>query len=162
MLARWVTCLGVVFCALGVLAPTPAAAGDVTVFVAACGPVDLWDTGYGAALSFSFFRYISLEGEVVRLPAHQADSVMTSFMGSAALSLPIRSVTLYGGLGWGFFQQEVAGETDLGGLKGLVLGVKIRIADLIVIRGDYRKFDLGGTPPIEANQRVSIGAGLAF
>jgi hypothetical protein len=148
--------------ALVAAAADPAAAGDVTVFVALPSPTETWGRGYGAALSSTWFRVLTFEGEAARVPGKTPDAGMTSFTASALLSPPIGSLIPYGGVGVGLFRQTLGTESDLGRLRALVLGVKLRLQDLIVLKAEYRRLELSGDPLLTMDSRVSFGAGIAF
>src|SRR4051794_6965397 len=100
--SRW---LGTALFAAVLLCPQWVSAGDVTVFTAGSGPSERWGSGYGAALSSTWFRFGTFEAEVARMDGQDADSGMTSFTGSALLSVPLSFVTPYGGVGVGLFRQ---------------------------------------------------------
>ena len=140
----------------------PVSAGDATVFVGFGSPRDSWDRGYGAALSSTWFRAVALEAEAARLPGVVPDSTFTSFTGSALLAPPIGSLTPYGGFGVGLFRQGLGSEHDTGFLKALVLGLKLRVGGLLVVKGEYRRYDLAGTPLVALDSRYSLGAGISF
>jgi hypothetical protein len=140
----------------------PVWAGDATVFVGFGSPRDTWKSGYGGALSSTWFRAVSLEAEAARLPGVLPDSTFTSFTGSALLAPPIGSVTPYGGFGVGLFRQGLGSEHDTGFLKALVLGLKLRVGGLLVLKGEYRRYDLSGTPLLALDSRYSLGAGISF
>ena len=145
---------------LSLFAP-PADAGDITVFISKARPDEIWADGYGAALGSTWFKLITLEAEVARLPGEFPDSGMTSFTGSALLSAPLPIVTPYGGLGVGIFRQTRGDDRDTGTLKALVLGGKMTFG-LAVVRIDYRKLHLSGPPMLELDHRLSLGVGLSF
>jgi hypothetical protein len=144
------------------LLPGTARAGDLTAFVALATPRENWARGYGAALSSTWFKVLTFEGEAARMPGSTTDSAMTSFTASALLSPPIKELTPYGGVGYGLFRQTTASDSDIGRMRALILGVKTRIKDLIVFKAEYRRLDLSGTPLRAMDQRVSLGAGIAF
>jgi hypothetical protein len=148
--------------ALAAGAATPARAGDVTVFATFPSPVENWERGYGAALSSTWFRVLTFEGEAARVPGETSDRGMTSFTASALLSPPIGGLIPYGGLGVGLFRQTIGDDSDLGRLRALVLGVKVRVKDLLVLKGEYRRLELSGDPLLAMDSRVSFGAGIAF
>jgi hypothetical protein len=143
-------------------APADARAGDVTVFATFPSPSENWQRGYGAALSSTWFRVLTFEGEAARVPGETSDRGMTSFTASALLSPPIGGLIPYGGLGVGLFRQTLGDRSDTGRLRALVLGVKIRIQDLLVLRGEYRRLELSGDPLFAMDSRYSVGAGIAF
>jgi hypothetical protein len=125
-------------------------------------PREQWGTGYGAALSSTWFRFATFEAEVARNSGDLSGRGMTSFTGSALLTVPLAVVRPYGGVGVGFFRQTRAGESDLGHLKALVLGAKLQLGGVIVVRGDYRRYDLSGPPLIPLDSRLAAGVGIAF
>jgi hypothetical protein len=141
--------------------PQPAAAGDVTAFVALPAPTDVWARGYGATLSSTWFQALSLEGEAARLPGDRTEAAMTSFTGAALLAPPIGIVTPYGGLGIGLFRQTLGATSDTGSLRAFILGAKIKIG-LVVVKGEYRRLTLSGTPLLPMTARISAGAGISF
>jgi hypothetical protein len=141
--------------------PGLARAGDITAFVALPAPTSTWGRGYGATLSSTWFQAISLEGEAARLPGDRTDAAMTTFTGSALLAPPIGILTPYGGVGVGLFRQTLGTETDTGTLKALIFGAKVKLG-LVVIKGEYRRITLSGTPLLDMTARISAGAGISF
>jgi hypothetical protein len=147
---------------LAVTPSPPAGAGDVTAFVALPAPAENWTRGYGAALTSTWFKVLTFEGEAARVAGETPEAGMTSFTASAFLSPPIGGLIPYGGVGVGLFRQTLGSESDLGRLRALVLGVKLRLKDLIVLKGEYRRLELSGDPLLAMDSRVSFGAGIAF
>ena len=96
------------------------------------------------------------------MPGLTTDSAMTSFTASAMISPPIKELTPYGGIGYGLFRQTTTSDSDIGRLRALILGVKTRIKDLLVLKAEYRRLDLSGTPLRTMDSRISVGAGIAF
>jgi hypothetical protein len=149
--------------ALAVLAAArPVAAGDVMAFAALPSPTDTWAIGYGASISSTWFKILNFEGEGARLPGDSADASMTSFTGSALIAPPVGFLTPYGGLGIGLFRQTLGTLSDTGVVRALVLGVKVKIGPVFVVKGEYRRLDLSGDPLLEMTHRLSAGAGIAF
>jgi hypothetical protein len=153
--------LGAVALLVFLAVSAPAKAGDVTAFVAFATPTETWGQGYGAALSSTWFKVLSFEGEAARIPGDRPEDTMTSFTGSALLAPPVAFLTPYGGLGVGMFRQSVAGDSDTGVLRCLVLGVKVK-AGLVVVKGEYRRIELSGEPILAMDHRFSVGAGISF
>lgn len=87
---------------------------------------------------------------------------MTYFTGAAALAVPLPKITPYIGVGAGVFHQRRENVTDTGFLHAKLAGIRLRLADLIVLKVEYRNFDLSGNPLLILDERVSIGAGIAF
>ena len=143
-------------------APSPAAAGDVTAFVAYPRPSGTWNRGFGAALSSTWFNVLSFEGEAARIPGRSSDQGMTSFTASALIAPPIGVLTPYGGLGFGVYRQNVGDDSETGRLKALILGAKVKLGGLIVLKGEYRKLDLSDEALVPMDERISAGAGIAF
>lgn len=139
----------------------PAEAGDVTAFMAFPSPADQWERGYGAALSSTWFNMLSFEGEAARIPGETTDAGMSSFTASALLAPPVGAVTPYGGVGVGLFRQNIGSDSDIGRLKALIVGAKVKLGGLIVLKAEYRRLDLGDSL-IEMDSRISAGAGIAF
>jgi hypothetical protein len=136
-------------------------AGDITAFVALPAPTDTWGRGYGATLSSTWFQAVSLEGEAARLPGDRTDAAMTSFTAAALLAPPLGVLTPYGGVGVGLFRQTLGPESDTGTLKAFILGAKVKLG-LVVLKGEYRRITLSGTPPLNMTARISAGAGISF
>jgi hypothetical protein len=141
--------------------PGLARAGDITAFVALPAPTDTWGRGYGATLSSTWFTALSLEGEAARLPGDRTDAAMTSFTASALLAPPIGVLTPYGGVGVGVFRETLGTVSDTGTLRAFILGAKVKLG-LVVIKGEYRKITLSGTPLLDMTARISAGAGISF
>src|SRR5436190_1190285 len=147
---------------LGLLGSASVArAGDATVFVAWPSPGSSWGRGYGAALSSTWFQVVSFEAEAARIPGETPDGNMTSFTGSALLAPPIGFLTPYGGLGVGLFRQTLGTLTDTGVVRASILGAMVKVG-LLVLKVEYRKLALSGSPLIPMDHRVSAGAGISF
>jgi hypothetical protein len=137
-------------------------AGDVIVFGCSASPGETWKSGYGASISSTWFTVLQLEAEAARLPGELGDGRMTSFTGSALLSPPVGVLTPYGGLGVGLFRQSLGSNRDTGTFKALVLGLKLKLGGLLVVKGEYRRYDLSGEPLLALDHRLSAGAGISF
>jgi len=142
--------------------PRVCSAGDVTAFVALSHPAENWSRGYGAALASTWFTALRLEAEAARIPGDSPGITMTSFTGSAMLAPPIGLLTPYGGVGVGVFRQSLLDGSDLGTLKCLVLGAKLKLGPILVVKGEYRSIRLSGTPRLAMDERISAGAGISF
>jgi hypothetical protein len=146
------------------LAAAPSArAVEATLFVTYSYPRDNWGYGWGADLSFSFLKLVVLGMEGARQTSPFYGGTMTYFTGHALLALPIRNVTLYGGVGAGFVYQGASGslDSDFGGLNALILGGKLRV-QILVLKAEYRRLGLTGSPPLPFDDRLSFGAGISF
>jgi hypothetical protein len=156
--------LGRALAALMVLGgvPTGAAAGDVTAFVALPSPHEEWGRAYGAALTSTWFQVLSFEGEAARLQGELSDTSMTTFTGSALLAPPVGILTPYGGVGVGLFRQTVLDDSDLGTLRALIFGAKVKLGPLVIVKGEYRRLTLSGTPLVPLTSRVALGVGISF
>jgi hypothetical protein len=141
--------------------PGLARAGDITAFIAQPAPTERWGRGYGATLSSTWFTALSLEGEAARLSADRTDAAMTSFTASALLAPPIGVLTPYGGFGFGVFRETLGSVSDTGTLRAFILGAKVKLG-LVVIKGEYRRITLSGTPLLDMTARISAGAGISF
>ena len=134
---------------------------EAVVFLSDARPA-VWATGIGGTIATTWFKIISLEGEVARQPGEPLDSSMTSFTASAMLAPPLGALTPYGGLGVGLFRQSRGALRDNGTLKAFVLGLKLKVGGLLVFRGEFRALDLSGEPLLEMDHRLSAGIGLSF
>jgi hypothetical protein len=149
--------------ALGGFAPRTAHAGEILVFMSANEPRDIWQNGQGGALSLSFFRVLSFEAEGARGAVEPSDGRITYFTGTAALNAPLfKGFTPYVGVGVGLFRETLDTASDMGTLRTTAFGLKVRVAELLVVRAEYRRFQLSGPPLLELESRLSIGAGIAF
>jgi opacity protein-like surface antigen len=137
-------------------------AGDLTAFAIFGNPGENWNTGYGAALSWGILPFLAIEGEAARVPASLTDSSMTSFTASAFVSPPTGNVSIYGGLGVGYFRQSVGNIDDSGVLTAFIIGVKAKVGGVLVLKGEYRKLRLGENPLANMDSRFAAGAGISF
>ena len=164
-----ILCLGrargpLLLAAFFVLSPAlavPAHAIEVSVFLSEARP-EVWGTGVGGTLTTTWFKLVCLEAELARQPGVPTDSSMTSFSASALLAPPIGPITPFGGLGVGIFRQSRGALRDNGTLKAFVLGAKLKIGGLLVIRAEYRAIDLSGEAPLAMDKRFSGGIGISF
>ncbi len=145
----------------GVAVSRPIEAGDVTAFVTIPSPTNIWDRGYGAALTTTWFGVVALEGEAARIRGDLGDSSMSSFTGSALLAPPLGPLVPYGGIGIGFFRQSVGEDSDTGVVRCFVAGLKLKLG-LAVVKGEYRRISLSGEPLLPMDRRFSFGAGISF
>jgi hypothetical protein len=150
-----------VLLALG-LGQAPAEAGDLTAFAVFGNPGENWNTGYGAALSWGILPFLGIEGEAARVPGSVIDSSMTSFTGSAFVSPPTGDISIYGGLGVGYFRQSVGSLEDSGVLTALIVGLKAKVGGVLVLKGEYRKLKLPEAPLADMDSRWAAGAGISF
>lgn len=145
-------------------APRPARAVEITVFLTGSYPRQNWSYGAGADLSFSFLKVGGFGVELARQRSPDTDRGMTYLTGHVMLMLPIKKVRLYGGLGSGLFYQGrgLFEDADFGSLNALIFGAKVRLADLLVLKAEYRRIGLTGGPPLALDDRWSVGGGIAF
>jgi hypothetical protein len=149
------------FFVLSPVLAVPAHAIELVVFVSDARP-SVWGTGVGGTLTTTWVKLLALEAELARQPGLPIDSSMTSFSATALLAPPIGPITPFGGLAVGLFRQSRGPVTDNGTLTAFVLGAKLKIAGLVVIRAEYRAIALSGDPPLGMDKRFSGGIGLSF
>ena len=140
----------------------PAGAFEATVFASGASPELKWSRGYGATLGFGFLRLAAFEAELARQPGAVHDSGMTSLTGAALLAPSIGPVVPFVGLGVGLFRQTLTGDSDFGTHSAFIVGAKVKLAGLIVLRVEWRKLGLAGTPLLPLDDRFSGGVGIAF
>jgi hypothetical protein len=149
--------------ALGLVVSPAAHAGEIVVFLSSNRPGDLWQGGQGASLSLGFFQVLSFEAEAARGAVKPSDGRITYFTGTVALCAPfVRGFTPYAGVGVGLFHESYGTDTDVGTLRSTAFGIKVRLAELIVLRVEYRRLNLLGSPPLDLTSRLYVGAGIAF
>ena len=149
------------FFVLSPILAAPAHAIEVGVFLSDARPA-VWGTGVGGTLTTTWFKLVGLEAELARQPGLAVESSMTSFTASALLAPPIGPLTPFGGFGVGVFRQSRGGLTDNGTLKAFILGVKLKVGGLLVIRGEYRAIGLPDDAPLAMDKRFSGGIGISF
>lgn len=139
-----------------------ARASEITGFVSKASPDAVWAAGFGGAFSISFFSIVHFEGELARQSGELPDHAMYSLTGSALLAPPTGRIVPYAGLGVGVFRQEAGTLSDHGTHSALILGLKVKLGPIFVVKGEYRRLSLSGEPLLEFNNRFSVGAGLSF
>jgi hypothetical protein len=147
-------------CLLAACLARPALAGDVTLFAARVNPTENWGTGYGAALSSTWFTALNLEAEAARLPGARTEDIMTTFTGSAFLAPPLGKIVPYGGVGIGYYRQSRNDRSDSGFIHTLAFGAKLKLG-LLLVRGEWRRLTIS-EPMIQVDSRVSAGLGINF
>jgi hypothetical protein len=98
------------------------------------------DAGYGSgAVSRGFLRALGAEGYL-------------------RMAWPRR----FGGFGVGIYRQSRGDSRENGTLKTFILGAKVKVGGLVVIRAEYRGISLAGTPLLDMDKRLSAGIGISF
>jgi hypothetical protein len=144
-------------------APCPAGAGDVTAFISWPTPQEEWATGYGAGLASGLLPFLQLEAEAARARYEKSDDgSMTYFTGSILVAPPLGAVTPYGGLGFGLYRQSLLVDTETNVFRALILGAKLKLGGLLVVKGEYRRYELSGDVLVPLDDRFSLGAGISF
>jgi hypothetical protein len=143
------------------VAPASARAIEATVFVSSASPGDLWGGGYGASLTSTWFRVVTFDAELARQGYETADGRLLSFSVAAMLAPSFGRFTPYAGLGVGLFRESLGDLSDTGTLTSLIVGGKVRFG-LLVLKAEYRTFNLSGTPLVDLSHRVYAGAGISF
>jgi hypothetical protein len=144
-------------------APLQARAGDVTAFATWQSPGPEWSTGYGAGLASGLLPFLQLEAEAARSRyAKLDDGSISYFTGSLLLAPTLGVVTPYGGLGFGLYRESLRETSETNVFRALVLGAKVKLGGLLVLKGEYRKYTLSGDVLIPFDERYSLGAGISF
>jgi hypothetical protein len=147
--------------ALAGLAPGPARALEATAFLSRGSSGDTWGGGIGAALTSTWFKVVMLDAELARQRYDLADGGLLSFSAAACLAPSFGRLTPYAGFGVGLHRQTLGPLTDNGTLTSLVGGLRVKLG-LLVLRAEYRTFELKGTPLVPLDHRYSVGAGISF
>jgi len=154
-------------------AARPVAAGEITLFWAhnngaqsdpAATPGGSWRNGMGATLTLGLVKVAQVEIEGARGLDAQSVLRLTYFTAGAALKFPFSMVTPFAGVGVGVYHESLGDTWMIDTHAVAFAGVKVRLADLIVLRGEYRRFQMRGTPlsGLSLESRVTLGAGIAF
>jgi hypothetical protein len=159
-LCQGIGCLIVTLVSLSL--PALSRAGEITVFVTQNSPKDVWRSGQGAALTLGLLKMVQFEAEGARVASDAGDARMTYFTSSAAVKLPFTNFTPYAGLGIGLYHQSQSDAWKISSLDATFVGVKLRLANLVVVKGEYRWIALHGDPFLQLDNRLAIGAGIAF
>jgi hypothetical protein len=169
------TCVGLT--ALLMVAAQGVEAGEITLFWSHNKPSGsdamargAWRDGVGATLALGLMKVAQVEVEGARGLDSTGVLRMTYFTAGAALKLPFTKVAPFAGVGVGVFHQSVGDSWMINTHAAAFVGVKARIADLLVLRAEYRRFELRGISetlqPVETFQplksRFTLGAGIAF
>ncbi len=146
---------------LASLAP-PARALEAVIFLSEASPEIRWSRGYGATVGFGFLKLAAFEAEVARQPGEALDSGMTSLTGAALFAPSFGAFVPFIGLGVGFQRQNVGSASDYGTHSAFIVGAKLKLAGILVLRAEWRKLGLAGTPLIPFDDRFSGGVGVSF
>jgi hypothetical protein len=142
--------------------PQGTQAGEITLFWARNSPRATWRDAPGATLTLGLAKVAQLEVEGARGLDAESVARMTYFTAGAALKLPLTPVTPFAGLGVGVYYQTLGDSWMFNTHGAAFAGVKAHIADLIVLRVEYRRFQMRGTPFRQLDSRIALGAGIAF
>lgn len=148
---------------LSLLAAAPASAVEATVFASEATPREAWDMGAGAEATFGLLKFLGWSAELARQPNPLA-APLTTLTVSAFVSVPVGKFRLYGGVGAGLRRQAESDvfESDTGTHKVLLVGLKRTFSEVILVKAEYRRFDLGDDAPMALRHRFSLGAGLSL
>jgi hypothetical protein len=144
-----------------VLVPArPAQALEAVVFLSNASPSELWGGGIGASLTSTWFKIVMFDAELARQNYEVGEGRLLSFSVAACLAPSFGRLTPYAGFGVGLHRQTFDTASDNDTHTSLVAGAKLRLG-LLVIRAEYRTFELGGTLPT-MDHRLYAGAGISF
>ncbi|HEY5908443.1 MAG TPA: hypothetical protein VIZ31_10385 [Vicinamibacteria bacterium] len=139
----------------------PARALEITAFLSTGSPSEVWGSGVGAALTSTLFKIVMLDAELARQGYETGDGRLLSFSAAACLAPTIGPLTPYAGFAVGVQRQTLNEFGGNGTLKSVLGGVKLKLG-LLVVRAEYRTFELSGTPLLDLDHRIYAGAGISF
>ena len=113
-------------------------------------------------VGFGFLKLAAFEAELARQPGAQLDSGMTSLTGSALFAPSFGPFVPFIGLGVGFQRQSIGNQSDYGTHSSFVVGAKLKLAGILVLRAEWRKLGLAGTPILPLDDRIAGGVGVSF
>src|SRR4249919_3759609 len=128
------------------LLPPPARALEAVVFASGASPEVVWSRGYGATVGFGFLKLAAFEVEVARQPGAALQSGMISLTGAALFAPSFGPFVPFIGIGAGFQREEDAVTSDYGTHSAFIVGGKIKLAGILVLRAEWRRLGLAGTP----------------
>jgi hypothetical protein len=149
--------LGFVF-----LVAPPARALEAVVFLSGASPETTWSRGIGGMVGFGFLKLGAFEAELAHQPGERLDSGMTSVTGAALFAPSFGPVVPFIGVGVGAQRQTLGTRSDYNTHSAFVVGVKLKLGGLLVLRAEWRKLGLAGTPLLPLDDRISGGIGVAF
>jgi hypothetical protein len=143
------------------LAPS-AHAIEAVVFLSGMSPEINWSRGYGGMVGFGFLKLAAFEAELAHQPGAALDSGMTNVTGTALFAPSFGPIVPFIGVGVGAQRQTLGSRSDFGTHSAFVVGAKLKLGGLLVLRAEWRKLGLAGTPPLPVDDRISGGIGLSF
>lgn len=157
--ARWAPfLLGAVVAA----AAPPATAAEITLFVSGASPSLAWTGGVGGAFAITLFNIGGVEVEGAHQGGEVLDSGLLTLSGRVFIAPPIGRFVPYAGLSAGAYRATLGSEDDWGTSSGVFVGVKLKLALGLSVRGEYQwiHFPEGVLIPMDA--RYSAGVSLGF
>jgi hypothetical protein len=147
--------------ALVFLPAASSTAFEAVLFVSDGAPTEVWGRGVGAALTTTWFKVIAIDAELARQGYDNAEGNVLSFSAAAMLAPSFGRFTPYAGLGVGLFRETFGTTSDDGTLRSLIVGGKLKFG-LLVLKAEYRTFNLSGPPLVELDHRIYVGAGISL
>jgi len=142
--------------------PATARGLEATVFISGASPEILWNRGYGATVGFGFLKLAAFEVEVAKQPGAVLENGMISLTGAALFAPSFGPFVPFIGIGAGFQREETSITSDYGNHSAFIVGGKIKPAGILVLRAEWRRLGLAGTPLLQFDDRFSGGIGLSF
>jgi hypothetical protein len=140
----------------------PARGLEATIFISGASPEIVWKRGYGATVGFGFLKLAAFEVEVARQPGAVLEDGMISLTGAALFAPSFGAFVPFIGIGAGFQREETALHSDYGTHSAFIVGGKIKLAGILVLRAEWRRLGLAGTPLLPFDDRFAGGIGLSF
>lgn len=153
--------LAAAVCLFLFLYPRPAAAIEAVAFLSTGSPGETWGRGIGAALTSTWFKIVMIDAELARQTYDGVDGQLLSFSAAACLAPSFGRFVPYAGFGVGVHRQTLGPLSDNGTLTSLMVGGRLKLG-LLVLRAEYRTFELSGNPLVSLEHRISVGAGISF
>jgi hypothetical protein len=142
--------------------PAPAPGLEALIFLSGASPEIVWQRGYGGMVGFGLLKLAAFEVEVARQPGAVLESSMISMTGAALLAPSFGAFVPFVGIGAGVQRQENATTSDHGTHSAFIVGAKVKLAGVLVLRAEWRKLGLAGTPLLAYDDRFSGGIGVSF
>lgn len=139
-----------------------ASAAELTLFVSGATPSLAWTGGVGGAFAITLFNIGGVEVEGAHQGGEVLDSGLLTLSGRVFIAPPIGRFVPYAGLSAGAYRATLGSEDDWGTTSGVFVGVKLKLALGLSVRGEYQwtHFPEGALVPMDA--RYSAGLSLSF
>jgi hypothetical protein len=145
-----------------ILAPAPARAAEITVFLSGASPGEVWGSGFGGMLTITLFNVVGAEVEGARQGGEAGIGSLWTLSGKAYIGPSFGRLVPYVGIGAGAYHESLPAADDNGTLGSVFLGAKLKFPFGLVVRAEYQWLSLPEAAPVPMDHRYFVGLGLGF